>query len=136
MQRVARGDRASYSTQADRSLTALERGRQSCGPAIGPERGRRAAQTICRTIDPGFLRQGLSQSSGRSIRRTTAMSRHGVLLILAAVLLAGCTSPDGDGAGQETGRCLYVVKYSRGQMMKWHSCDEPPAMTTRRLAKT
>ena len=50
-----------------------------------------------------------------------------VFLIVAAVLLTVCTS-----SGQAAENCLYVVSYN-GDVYKWHSCDEPPAMGSKRL---
>ena len=50
-----------------------------------------------------------------------------VFLIVAAVLLTVCTN-----SGQAAENCLYVVSYN-GDMYKWHLCDEPPAMGSKRL---
>jgi hypothetical protein len=57
------------------------------------------------------------------------MSGLAALLMLAAVALTGC-------ANSETAdNCLYVVKYE-GKMLKWYSCEAPPAMVSKRMTKT
>ena len=52
---------------------------------------------------------------------------YSAFLIVAAILLTVCTS-----SGQAAENCLYVVSYN-GDMYKWHLCDEPPAMGSKRL---
>ena len=58
--------------------------------------------------------------------RTTSL----VFLIVAAIVLTICTN-----SGQATENCVYVVNYTNGAMYKWHSCDEPPAMNSKRLTR-
>jgi hypothetical protein len=60
----------------------------------------------------------------RDAMRTTSL----VFLIVAAIVLTICTN-----SGQATENCVYVVNYTNGAMYKWHSCDEPPAMNSKRL---
>jgi hypothetical protein len=55
--------------------------------------------------------------------RTTTLA----FLILAAIVLTVCTI-----SGQAAENCLYVVSYN-GDVYKWHLCDEPPAMNSKRL---
>ncbi len=56
------------------------------------------------------------------------MSRLATLLIVAAIALTGCAS------SEIVENCLYIVKYE-GKMLKWHSCEEPPAMVSKRMTK-
>ena len=60
--------------------------------------------------------------------RTTSL----VFLIVAAIVLTICIN-SGQASGQATENCVYVVNYTNGGMYKWHSCDEPPAMNSKRL---
>ena len=62
------------------------------------------------------------------------MSRVLLPSIVVTAVLAGCTNAKTVASGQSADSCLYIVKY-QGRMMKWHSCDETPAMMTKRLAK-
>lgn len=56
------------------------------------------------------------------------MSRLVTLLMAAAIALTACAS------SETAGNCLYIVKYE-GKMLKWHSCEEPPAMVSKRMTK-
>jgi hypothetical protein len=62
------------------------------------------------------------------------MSRILLPFIVAAAVLTGCANGETADSGVATENCLYIVKYE-GRMMKWHSCDEPPAMMTKRVTK-
>jgi hypothetical protein len=57
------------------------------------------------------------------------MSRLATLLTAAVLALTACTS------SETADNCLYIVKYE-GKMLKWYSCEEPPAMVSKRMSKT
>jgi hypothetical protein len=59
--------------------------------------------------------------------RDAMRTAYSVFLIVAAILLTVCTS-----SGQAAENCLYVVSYN-GDMYKLQLCDEPPAMSSKRL---
>jgi len=49
-------------------------------------------------------------------------------LMATTIALTAC-------AGSETAdNCLYIVKYE-GKMLKWYSCEEPPAMVSKRMTR-
>ncbi|MCI0428940.1 MAG: hypothetical protein L0210_00150 [Rhodospirillales bacterium] len=56
------------------------------------------------------------------------MSRLAALLRAAAIALTACAS------SETADNCLYIVKYE-GKALKWHSCEEPPAMVSKRMTK-
>jgi hypothetical protein len=70
----------------------------------------------------------------KSARWALVVSEFAVPLIVAAIVVAGCTSSETERAAQTTDNCLYIVKY-QGKMIKWYSCETPPAMMTTRLSK-
>jgi hypothetical protein len=56
------------------------------------------------------------------------MSRLVTLLMATAIALPACASTE------TADSCLYIVKYE-GKMLKWYSCEDPPAMVNKRMTK-
>jgi hypothetical protein len=62
------------------------------------------------------------------------MTARGYIAVTLYLLLAACAQPDTDAVGKDRTNCLYSVKYNRGHMLRWGSCETPPPMATRRWA--
>jgi hypothetical protein len=62
------------------------------------------------------------------------MTARGYIAVTVCFLLAACAQPSTDAVGKHGTSCLYSVKYNRGHMLKWGSCERSPAMATRHWA--